>query len=123
MAEEKFPGKIEISLAVGQEWAKKYRDSTNEEAKKKIDAYLIPLESLEAVLKLKETLKIDAARAYKGINELGEQTLMFVGAKLNEKTGIYEDVFLVGDGEDNASAVVYDGARPCPPYGDPTSPL
>jgi hypothetical protein len=122
MAEEKFPGKIEISLAVGKEWAKKYRDSSEGRAKDVVDAYLIPLESLEAILKLKESLKIDAARAYKGINEQGEQTLMFVGAKKNEKTGIYEDVFPEGDG-DLGTAVLFDGARPCPPYGDPASPL
>ncbi|MFH6960884.1 hypothetical protein ACHRV1_26115 [Flavobacterium aquidurense] len=122
MAEEKFPGKIEISLAVGKEWSKKYKDSPEGRAKDAVDAYLVPLESLEAILKLKESLKIDAARAYKGVNELGEQTLMFVGAKLNEKTGIYEDVFAVGDG-DLGTAVLYDGARPCPPFGDPTNPL
>ncbi|MFH7004812.1 hypothetical protein [Flavobacterium bizetiae] len=122
MSEEKFPGKIEISLAVGQEWSKKYKESPEGRAKDSVNAYLVPLESLEAVLKLKESLKIDAARAYKGINEQGEQTLMFVGAKKNEKTGIYEDVFLEGDG-DLATAVLYDGTRPCPPFGDPTTPV
>ncbi|MFQ6602461.1 hypothetical protein [Flavobacterium sp. C3NV] len=120
MSQEKFPGKIEISLAVGQEWSKKYKDSPEGREKDSVNAYLVPLESLEAILKLKESLKIDATRAYKGINELGEQTLMFVGAKLNEKTGIYEDVFLDGD---LGTAVLYDGARPCPPFGDPTGPL
>lgn len=122
MAEEKFPGKIEISLALGKEWAKKYKNSSAGRAKDAVEAYLVPLESLEAILKLKESLQIDAARAYKGINELGEETLMFVGTKLNEKTGVYEDVFVDGDG-DLGTAVLYDGTRPCPPYGDPTNPL
>lgn len=118
MAEEKFPGKIEIGLSTGTKWAKKFRDSKTEEAKK-IEAYLIPLESLEAVLKLKETKKIDAVRAYVGINELGEQNLMFVGAKLDVSTGIYKDVFGEGAESIEEGSVVYDGSRPCPPFGDP----
>ena len=120
MAVEKFPGKIEIALSIGIQWAEKFRNSKTEEAKK-IEAYLIPLESLEKVLKLKETKKIDAVRAYVGINELGEQNLMFVGAKLDANTGIYKDVF--GDGTNNveSGSVVYDGSRPCPPFGDPNT--
>ncbi|KQO33054.1 hypothetical protein ASF10_19865 [Flavobacterium sp. Leaf82] len=124
MAEEKFPGKIEIGLPTGETWARKYRDSKDEENKKKINSYLIPLESLEAVLRLKKTLDIDAVRAYIGLNELGEQNLIFVGTKLDEKTGIYKDVFGKGESEENGGGdVVYDGSRPCPPYGDPDSPM
>jgi hypothetical protein len=124
MAEEKFPGKIEISLDQGVKWADNYKRSTDDEAKKKVDAYLIPIESLEKIVELKKTLKIEAARGYKGINEFGEQTIMFVGAKLNEKTGIYEDVFGVGTTDDlEGGEVLYDGARPCPPFSDPDSPL
>jgi hypothetical protein len=120
MAETNFPGKIEISLSVGKEWAKKYRDSKEDEVKNKVDAYLIPLESLKLVL----NQDIDAVRAYKGINDDGEQILMFVGTKLDEKTGIYVDVFPnEGNADATTGAVVYDGTRPCPPFGDPESPL
>lgn len=123
MAEEKFPGKIEIQLSTGETWARKYRDSKDDEIKKKINAYLIPIESLEAVLKLKDTLAIDAVRAYIGVNDLGEQNLMFVGAKLDPKTGVYKDVFALGDDSVSDSEVVYDGSRPCPPFGDDDSPM
>ncbi len=115
-------GSVEVSLEEGKSWAKKYRDSPKEveEGKGKIDAYLIPLDALRLVLKQ----DIDAVRAYKGINNAGEQTLMFVGAKLDKKTGIYVDVFNVGVSEGcEGSEVVYDTSRPCPPYGDPASPM
>lgn len=116
-------GGVEIKLSEGIKWAAKYRTGVTEdedEAKKKIDGYLIPLATLNQVL----DQQIDAVRAYKGINNAGEQVLMFVGAVLDPKTGIYRDVFKKGitaenDGED----VVYDSTRPCPPYGDPESPL
>lgn len=121
MSEEKFPGKIEITLPTAQEWVKKYKEPKLEAKSKKIDAYLIPLESLQKVM----DQKIDAVRAYKGINELGEETLMFVGTVLNTKTGIYEDVFPQAFNNEVASEteIVYDGGRPCPPYGDPNSPM
>ncbi|CAA9201431.1 hypothetical protein ACHRVW_23035 [Flavobacterium collinsii] len=124
MSEEKNLGSVEVSLAVGQEWARKFRNA-KEDNKKKVDAYLIPLESIKLVL----DQDIDAVRAYVGINNAGEQNLMLVGTKLNPKTGIYVDVFkqqqslagarTAGDGED----VLYDASRPCPPYTDPDSPM
>lgn len=123
MSEEKKLGSVEVSLAVGQEWARKFRKS--EEGKGKVDAYLIPLESIKLVL----DQDIDAVRAYVGINNAGEQNLMLVGTKLDPKTGIYVDVFkqqqaaagarTAGDGEE----VLYDASRPCPPYTDPNSPM
>ena len=122
MAEETFPGKIEIRLSTGIEWAKKFRDSKVEESNR-INAYLIPIESLEAVLKLKQTQNIDSVRAYVGINESGEQNLILTGAKFDEATGIYKDVF---SGDVNSLAgenIVYDGTRPCPPCTDPESPM
>jgi hypothetical protein len=122
MTEEKFPGKIEIALSTGIQWAEKFRNAKTDEATK-IDAYLIPLESLEKVLKLKESQQIDAVRAYVGINELGKQNLIFVGAKLDASTGIYKDVFGEGTNGIETGSVVYDGTRPCPPNGDPDSPL
>jgi hypothetical protein len=121
MSEEKFPGKIEITLPTAQGWVKKYKEPKLEAKSKKIDAYLIPLESLQKVM----DQKIDAVRAYKGINELGEETLMFVGTVLNASTGIYEDVFpsTSETAKLTEEQVVYDGSRPCPPYGDPNSPM
>ncbi|WP_374173805.1 hypothetical protein [Flavobacterium tructae] len=123
MSEEKKLGSVEVSLAVGQEWARKFRKS--QDGKGKVDAYLIPLESIKLVL----DQDIDAVRAYVGINNAGEQNLMLVGTKLDPKTGVYVDVFkkqlaaagarIAGDGED----VLYDASRPCPPYTDPNSPM
>lgn len=126
MSEKKKLGSVEVSVAVGQQWAKKYRNS-KEEGKKKVDAYLIPLESIKLVI----DQDIDAVRAYVGINDSGEQNLMLVGTKLDPKTGIYVDVFKqVGSGqgiaarsEGEGEEVVYDASRPCPPYTDPNSPM
>lgn len=124
MAEKKFPGKIKIELQTAQDWGKKYRQSRSEDELNKVNkvtAYLIPKETLELVLKQ----DIDAVRAYIGINNFGEKTLMFVGTVLNEKTGIYEDVFQEEEieGSNSVQPIIYDGARPCPPYGDPGSPM
>lgn len=111
----------EISLEVAQKWVKKWKDLKDEEvSKKKVDSFLIPKYNLEQVL-----LKgIDAARAYIGINEAGEQTLMIVGTRYDEKTGIYKDV-LPGYGlEDNNGSGIYDFTDPCPPgTADPDSPM
>lgn len=121
MTKEKFPGKIQITLPTAQEWVKKYKQPKLEAKSKKVDAYLIPLESLQKVM----DQKIDAVRAYKGINELGEETLMLVGTVLNATTGIYEDVFpsTSNTAKLTEEPLVYDGGRPCPPYGDPNSPM
>lgn len=123
MSEKLDLGSVEIPLSEGIVWADKYRKSiqTEEGRKKQVDGYLIPLQTLKLVL----NQDIDAVRAYKGINKAGEQTLIFVGAKWDAKEGIYVDVFKsdgVEGGEEEGS-VVYDGARPVPPYGDPNSPL
>ncbi|WP_428229763.1 hypothetical protein [Flavobacterium sp.] len=113
-------GSVEVALTEAKVWVDKYRKAPaeNEEGKKKVDAYLIPLESLKLVL----DQDIDAVRAYKGINNAGEQVLLFVGTKLDKKTGIYRDVFKSGSEFEN-DAVAYDATRPCPPNGDPESPL
>lgn len=122
MSEEKNLGSVEVSLTVGQEWTKKYRNAKeDEEGRKKINGYLIPLESIKLVL----DQDIDAVRAYIGINNAGEQNVLLVGTKFDQKTGVYVDVFKKGvEGSENADEnVVYDGSRPCPPYGDPDSPM
>lgn len=118
MSERSFPQPIEVPLAVAKEWEKRYEDDTTvEDNKKKVKSFLIPRESLEIVLQL----DADAVRAYIGINDQKEKTLLFVGAKLNKETGEYTDVY----GPPSSSAqqskaaedeIVYDGARPCPPY-------
>jgi len=123
MSEKLDLGSVEIPLSEGIVWADKYRKSiqTEEGRKKQVDGYLIPLQTLKLVL----NQDIDAVRAYKGINKAGEQTLIFVGAKWDAKEGIYVDVFKSEgiEGSEEEGSVVYDGARPVPPYGDPNSPL
>lgn len=113
-------GSVEIPVGEAKVWAEKYRraSGSDEDDKKKITAYLIPLETLRAVL----DNPIDAVRAYKGINNAGEQILFFVGTKLDEK-GIYRDVVFPASGIENDGEVVYDATRPCPPNGDPDSPF
>ncbi|WP_264525087.1 MULTISPECIES: hypothetical protein [unclassified Flavobacterium] len=126
MSEEKNLGSVEVSLAVGQEWARKFRKAKID-GREKVDAYLIPIESLKLVM----DQDIDAVRAYVGINNAGEQNLMLVGTKRDPKTGIYVDVFkqqqsLTGArtaGEGEGEDVLYDASRPCPPYTDPNSPM
>lgn len=123
MSEKLDLGSVEIPLTEGIVWADKYRKSiqTEEGRKKQVDGYLIPLETLKLVM----NQDIQAVRAYKGINKAGEQTLIFVGAKWDAKEGIYVDVFKSEglEGGVEGDSVVYDGARPVPPYGDPNSPL
>jgi hypothetical protein len=116
MSEEKFPGPIQISLAVAKEWKKRYEDETIvEDNMNKIKSYLIPRESLESVLKL----EAEAVRAYIGINDQDEKALLFVGAKLDKETGKYIDVYgppVNQDGAKTAQEIVYDGTRPSPPF-------
>lgn len=117
MNEETFPNPIQIPLATAEAWEKRYEDDkTIEDNDKKVKSFLIPRESLELVLQL----DTDAVRAYIGINDQKEKTLLFVGAKLDEKTGKYIDVYgppaTANKGLDSAGDVVYDGVRPSPPY-------
>jgi hypothetical protein len=116
MSEETFPGPIQIPLATAKEWEKRYEDDTTvEDPKNKVKSYLIPRESLEFVLQL----EADAVRAYIGINDQGEKTLLFVGAKFDKETGQYIDVYGPPASQQNRAAaeeIVYDGVRSCPPY-------
>lgn len=123
MNNENLSDAIEISLQTAEMWTKAYRGNQElEDANKKVNAFLIPRESLEAVL----ALKTDAVRAYLGINDKKEKTLLFVGANKDDK-GIYRDVFGTsqtdGEGDSDEGDIVYDASRPCPPNGDPNSPL
>lgn len=125
MENETFPEKVWVELSTAETWAKKHRDHMAvEEPKNRINAYLIPSKALEGVLKL----GTEAVRAYIGINDKNEKTLMFVGATYNKETKIYEDVFpesvmVGGEAKATDAPIVYDTSRPCPPYGDPNSPL
>ena len=116
MNEETFPGPIQIPASVAKEWEKRYEDDTTaEDPKTKVKSFLIPRESLEKVLQL----DADAVRAYIGINDKREKTLLFVGAKLDKETGTYIDVYGPPSEQNKATeddGTVYDGARPCPPY-------
>jgi hypothetical protein len=116
MSEETFPEPIQIPLATAKEWEKRYQDDTTiEDPKNKVKSYLIPRESLELVLQL----DADEVRAYIGINDQGEKTLLFVGAKFDKETGQYIDVYGPPASQQNRSAaeeIVYDGVRSCPPY-------
>lgn len=120
MNEELNLGSIKIPLSEGIVWADNYRRDfqTEEGRRKKVDGYLIPVETLKLVL----DQDIQAVRAYKAINNTGEQTLIFVGAVWDATEKIYKDVFK-NNGVENDEAMVYDGSRPVPPYGDPNSPL
>jgi hypothetical protein len=116
MNEETF-GPIQIPLTVAEEWEKRYQDDTSiEDPKNKVKSYLIPRESLELVLQL----NTEAVRAYIGINDQKERTLLFVGAE-QDKEGKYIDVYGPPKSGQNKAVesvedIVYDGARPCPPY-------
>jgi hypothetical protein len=124
MADQRLPEKdTEITLKTAQGWVASWKKTTDEDLrKKKVDSYLIPKVNLEKVL----AEGIDAARAYIGINDAGMQTLMIVGARYDEKTGIYVDIVSGYGDEENAGggSGIYDFTEPSPPYqGDPNSPM
>jgi hypothetical protein len=121
--EESFPGPVQVALTTAEKWTKEYQsDTTVEDSKNKVKAFLIPRESLKKVL----ALNTDAVRAYIGLNDQNEKTLLFVGANKDEK-GIYRDVFGPASKKKKMNSdddlVVYDGTRICPPFDDPNSPL
>lgn len=121
MDKETFPGPIQLPLAQAREWEAKYqKDTENEEEKNKMKAFLIPIETLKKVI----DLNTSAARAYLAINDQNEKVLFFVGAEKDPKTGKYVDVYGQEGAEENSGKdgkldggdVVYDAARPSPPY-------
>jgi hypothetical protein len=123
MIEDNTPQNVAIPLKTAEIWTKSHRDNHDlEVSKKTVNSYLIPRETLEMVLKL-GTSKV---RAYIGLTDKNESTLIFVGAKLEVETDTYRDVFgtelLAADTEE--SEVVYDFSEPSPPgKGDRLSPL
>ncbi|SFD87049.1 hypothetical protein [Flavobacterium phragmitis] len=117
MNEEKFPGPIQIPLATANEWEQRYQDDTTvEDLKNNVKAFLIPRESLEKVLKL----ETEAVWAYLGINDQKEKTLLFVGAEYDKEKDKWVNVYGKAEGENEKvegnTDVVYDGARPSPPF-------
>jgi hypothetical protein len=116
-------GDTKIPLKTAQEWVKKWKALKDDQTRKRVDSYLIPSQNLALVL----AQGIDAARAYVGINEKGEETLMLVGTKWDEEKGIYVDMipgYLCTDEESVVTAGIYDFTEPCPPgKPDPSSPM
>jgi hypothetical protein len=123
MAEENSPQNVSIPLKTAALWTKKHRDNLElEVSKKKVNSYLIPRETLEMVLKL-ETTKV---RAYVGLTDTNENTLIFVGAELEKGSNTYRDVFgsELQASDMTESTVVYDFSEPSPPgKPDGLSPL
>lgn len=117
MNEETFPEPIKIPVATANKWEQRYQDDTTiEDAKKKVKAFLIPRESLKNVLEL----NTEAVWAYLGINDQNERTLLFVGAEYDKETGKYINVYGKGEQIDDSEGapddIVYDGSRPSPPF-------
>ena len=110
-----------ISLNEAQRWAKRWSKKEGDYNKHhKVNAFLIPKVDLLEVLKE----GVDAVRAYIGVDDNGAEKLMIVGTQLDPKTGIYVDMITVGEGNaENDQDEIYDFTEPCPPAGDPKSPL
>lgn len=123
MTEEKPPQNVAIPLKTAEVWTKNHRDNLQVDSSiKKVNSYLIPRETLEMVLKLNTT----KVRAYIGLTDKNENTLIFVGAELEAATNTYRDVFgseLLSTDTDETT-VVYDFTEPSPPgKPDGSSPL
>lgn len=119
---EQVKGKINaIPLKTAQKWAKRWSTEEGDYNKHHhVNAFLIPKVDLLEVLKE----GVDAVRAYIGIDDEGLEKLMIVGTKYDPTTGIYVDMISEGVGNATvASDAIYDFTSPCPPNGDPTSPL
>ncbi|WP_339920840.1 hypothetical protein [uncultured Flavobacterium sp.] len=123
MSEKNFQQDIIVPVKEAEVWTKNYReDTTIEESKKKVNSFVILRETLEMVLELETT----AVRAYIGINDKKQKTLLFVGAEWDEAAQVYRDVFGPNElGLNSAEeGIVYDFTEPSPPNkGDDTSPL
>ena len=110
-----------ISLNEAQRWAKRWSKEEGQYNKHhNVNAFLIPKVDLLEVL----NEGVDAVRAYIGVDDNGAEKLMIVGTKLDPKTGIYVDMITVGIGNvEGEQDNIYDFTEPCPPAGDPKSPL
>ncbi len=121
-----------IPLTTAQNWTKRWKDKESSYNKyHELNAFLIPSVDLVQVLAEKGS---DYVRAYIGVEKIAPTTkgekptyvekLMFVATKFNPTTGIYEDMLTDGLGNNSSEEDgIYDFSQPCPPNGDPTSPL
>jgi uncharacterized transporter YbjL len=110
-----------IPLKEAQKWAKRWAKKEGDYNKHhQVHAFLIPKVDLLEVL----SEGVDAVRAYIGVDDNNVEKLMIVGTKLDKKTGIYVDMITVGVGNmTDVQDDIYDFSTPCPPAGDPASPL
>jgi hypothetical protein len=111
-----------ISLNEAQKWAKRWsKREGNYNKHHHVNAFLIPKIDLLEVL----AEGVDAVRAYIGVDDKGVEKLMIVGTKYDPETKIYVDMITTVGSENNAEVAdsIYDFTQPCPPDGDPNSPL
>ena len=118
-----------ITLQTAKKWAKKWRkEEGTYNNHHECRAFTIPKIDLQEVLAEDGVVNV---RAYLGIEvfvdpdtgaKITEEKLMIVGVDKNNKDMIStvksSDGLSDGDGDD-----IYDFARPCPTYCDPSSPL
>jgi hypothetical protein len=118
---QSITGTNAIPLSDAQRWAKRWSQKEgNYNKHHKVNAFLIPKVDLQEVLKE----GVDAVRAYIGVDDNGIEKLMIVGTQLDQKTGIYVDMITVSAGNTKeVQDAIYDFTEPCPPAGDPKSPL
>ena len=106
----------EINLTDAKRFAAKWRQVEGTyNAHHELHAFVIPTVDLQELLAENPS----AVRAYLGVDDLGEEKLMFVGTTYNEETDTYVDnvpLSKVSDG-------IYDFSRPCPNLCDKESPL
>lgn len=98
------PDTIDLTDAIT--YAKRWRkEEGTYNAHHELHAFLIPKEDFQGIL----TENIDAVRGYLGVDDNGNEKLMFVGTKYDEVTETYIDLTPnMGDYS------IYDMTRPCP---------
>lgn len=142
MSKETEPNKITtkigglinaIPLKKAQKWAKRWAKKEGKYNKHhELNAFLIPAVDLKELL----AENVTHVRAYIGVHKIKaekkgdkptyEEKLMFVGTKLDPETGLYIDQISYGNEDGSTRAAeegIYDFSTPCPPDGDPESPL
>tara|TARA_R110000772_G_scaffold12536_1_gene38101 strand:+ start:33 stop:401 length:369 start_codon:yes stop_codon:yes gene_type:complete len=116
-------GKITLTEAIA--WTGNWRKTPST----KTNAFLIPVKTIEGVLsEIKAQGSGAKARAYLGIDDKGEETLVFVGTKFAPATPkekeYYKDLLPAANETTEAGANgIWDFVEPCPPYCDDSSPL
>ncbi|MFV8347760.1 hypothetical protein [Flavobacterium sp. ZB4P13] len=111
-----------IPLEEAQRWAKRWKKKEgNYNKHHELNAFLIPKIDLLEVL----SEGVDAVRAYIGVDDNNVEKLMIVGTKYDPVTKIYVDMITTVGVEKNTAVAdsIYDFTTPCPPDGDPNSPL